>query len=96
MMYSEKFTLKIDPFVLVINSSVLEPSITVTSLVLGIAIAVTSLVLEIENAITVTYLVLEIEITFASVLFVLTPWLTGSIAVEDKEEREAEKPEGWF
>ena len=94
MMYSEKFTLEIDPFVLAINYSVLELDLAINYLVFDIAIAVTYLVLDI--AIAVTYLVLEIEITFASVLFVLTPWLTASIAVEDKEEREAEKPEGWF
>ena len=45
-------------------------------------------------AFAINYLVLEIKITFA--YFVFSLWLAGCVAVEDKEEREAEKPEGWF
>ena len=80
--------------VLGINSSVLDPAIAVTYFVFDIAIAINNLVFDI--AIDVTSLVLEIEIALAIVLFVLTLWLGGSVAVEDDEEREAEKPEGWF
>ena len=39
-----------------------------------------------------------IAITFAIFAFDLSLWLvvSGGVAIEDEEEREAEKPEGWF
>ena len=38
-----------------------------------------------------------VKTAFAIVVsFVVTLRLGGSVAVEDEEEREAEKPEGWF
>ena len=39
---------------------------------------------------------IDIAITFAMDPFVFALWAGGSVAVEDDEEREAEKPEGWF
>ena len=72
-----------DPFVLAINSSVLELAIPINYLVLDIAFAV-------------THFVLEIEIASEIVFFVVTPWLAGSVAAKDEVEAEVEKPEGWF
>ena len=89
MDYFEKITFGINLFVLPINLFV--PKIAIDYFVLEILIAINSLVFAIDIAIT--YFVLKIEISFAIVFFVLTLWAGGSLAVEDDEEREAEKPE---
>ena len=45
---------------------------------------------------TALAIAIDIAITFAMDPFVFALWAGGSVAVEDDEEREAEKPEGWF
>ena len=83
MIYFEKFTYAIFCFVFTI-------AIAVDSFVFTIAI--NSLVI----AIAVDSFVLEMEVALAIISSVLTLLAGGCVAVEDKEEREAEKPKGWF
>ena len=77
----DKFTFNIVSFVLKIISY-FSPAIesAFNNLVLDIAMEITSFV---------------VKIAFAIVVLAL--WRgAGSVAVEDEEEREAEKPKGWF
>ena len=85
----EKFTFKIVSYLHAINSLVLKTILSY--FVLAIEIAFNNLVLDIAMEITS----FVVKIAFAIVVLAL--WRgAGSVAVEDKEEREAEKPEGWF
>ena len=59
------------------------------SFVLGIALLLFFVATTIAIAITID---IAIVITFATDSFVLGLWAGGSVAVEDDEEREAEKP----
>ena len=61
------------------------------SFVLAIISFLVATALAIEIAITI-----DIAITFAIDPFVFALWAGGSVAVEDDEERETEKPKGWF
>ena len=77
----DKFTFNIVSFVLKIISYFFSAmEIAFNNLVLNIAMEITSFV---------------VKIAFAIVVLAL--WQgAGSVAVEDEEEREAEKPKGWF
>lgn len=81
----EKFTFIIVSFLLAINSFVVK---IISNFFLAIEIAFDYLVLKI--AIAITSFVLKIAFAIAAL------WLAGSVAVEDKEEREAEQPKWWF
>ena len=85
----EKFTFKIVSFVLATNSFVLK--VIISYFVPAIKIAFNYLVLNI--AIAITSFVVKVAFAIA----VLALWRgAASVAVEDEEEREAEKPKGWF